>query len=82
MFKPIPLMAGAALLFAGVAQAAAPETQAGQEGATIAQKEVPAPKAGDDTRDTSGNSVAKEAEQELHPDARPVYLNGGYFGGN
>lgn len=82
MFKTIPLIAGAALLFAGVAQAAAPESQADPESTTVAHKEAPAPTAGDDTKDVSGNRVTKETEQELHPDARPVYLNGGYFGDN
>lgn len=82
MFKTIPLIAGAALLFAGVAQAAAPEAQVDPEYAKLANQEAPAPTAGDDTKDASGNRLTKEADQELHPDARPVYLNGGYFGDN
>lgn len=82
MFKTIPLITGAALLCAGVAQAAAPEAQVDPEYTKITNKEAPAPTAGDETNEASGNRVAKEAEQELHPDARPVYLNGGYFGGN
>ncbi len=82
MFKTIPLIAGAALLFAGVAQAAETEGQVNPEHTKIANTEAPAPTAGDEVKDVSGNRVTKEADQELHPDARPVYLNGGYFGDN
>lgn len=82
MFKAHLLLAGTALLLAGTAQAAEPEAQAEPESIAVAHQEAPAPRARDEARDTTANAAASEAEQELHPDARPVYLNGGHFGGN
>jgi hypothetical protein len=69
------LLAGAALLLAGMAQAAAPEVQADPEHPTISQREAPAPTAGDDTREAAGNTMAKADGQQLPADATPV--NGG-----
>lgn len=80
MFKPNLILAGAAFLFAGFVQADAPNTQAEPARTTIAKQEAPAPAAGNITTDSADKSKTREANQELHPDARPVYLNGGYFG--
>lgn len=43
--------------------------------------EASAPATGDpgEARDSSGET-RQAAQQALHPSARPVYLNGGYFG--
>lgn len=83
MNKQILLMAGAALLFSGTSQAGAPETQADREHSTIAQKEAPAPIASDAKMKTVGSqSARKGVEQERPNDAKPVYLDGGYFGGS
>jgi hypothetical protein len=87
MFKPYLLLAGVALLFAGTVQAEAPDVQAEQARATIAKNEAPAPSATSAEIDAASNCDAaskqekNEADEELHPDARSVYLNGGYFGG-
>ena len=81
MSKQTLLLAGVTFLFAGAAQADATEAQVTQESSVIAQQEAPAPTASVATTVESGNTAAKAAEQDLSPDARPVYLNGGYFGG-
>lgn len=80
MFKPCLLLAGAALLLGGTAQAATPEAQTDHKPTTVAHRDAPAPKAIDDTTLAPTTPPSREADQELHPDARPVYLNGGYFG--
>lgn len=80
MSTQILIAAGAAFLFAGVAQAATPEAQQDREQMTIAHQEAAAPKAGHDANEDAATRMAKESVQELHPDARPVYLNGGHFG--
>lgn len=82
MSKQILLLAGAALLFAGAAQARAPEAQAAQARSTIAQKEAPSPTASRVAADSAGTTAAKVAEQQLHPDAKPAYLSGGDCGSN
>lgn len=80
MFKPYLVVAGVALLFAGSVQAEAPETQSERARATIAKKEAPAPSATRAETDAASKQEKNEATEELHPAARPVYLNGGYFG--
>jgi hypothetical protein len=77
------LVACSALLLAGVAQAA-PEAQAVPERLALDQQEqeVPAPTAGDDTKDAGGNMTAKESRQALPTDAPPVQTNGGDCGSN
>ena len=82
MFKHTLFLAAASLLFAGALQAGAPEAQAAQESSTLVQKEAPAPTATGGAANAAGNTSANEAEQELSPDASPVYLDGGYFGGS
>lgn len=79
MSKQILWLAGAAWLFAGAAQAESTEALATQARSALAQKEAPAPTAGIVTAEAPGK---KAAERELHPDAKPVYLDGGHFGGN
>jgi hypothetical protein len=87
MSKQILLLAGAALLFAGTVQAEAPGVQSEQTRTTIAKNafvfsatntEIEAAR----NCDATSNQDKNEATEELHPDARPVYLNGGHFGGN
>lgn len=82
MSKQSLLLACTALLFAGVAQAAATEAQAGPEHPALDQREAPAPTASDDTKDASGNMTAKEGGKAWPPDARPALANGGDCGGN
>lgn len=82
MFKQTLLLAAAALLFAGAAQAGAPDVQAAQERSTFSQKEAPAPEATGAAADAAGTTTANEAAQELHPDARSVYLNRADCDGN
>ena len=82
MFKSYLLVTGVALLFAGPAHADNTEAQAMQARAAIAKKEAPAPSATSEDLDAARRQGStNEATEELHPDARPVYLNGGYFGG-
>lgn len=81
MFKPYLLLAGVALLFAGTVQADSPEAQAKQASTAIAKQEAAAPAADRSARNVAARPATNEANQELHPDARPVYLNGGHFGG-
>lgn len=87
MSKQILLLAGAALLFAGTVQAEAPGVQSEQTRTTIAKNafvfsatnaEIEAARNCDATSKQDKN----EATEELQPDARPVYLNGGHFDGN
>lgn len=80
MSTQILIAAGAAFLFAGMAQAATPEAQQDREQITIAHQEAAARKAGQDAHEDAATRMAKESVQELHPEARPVYLNGGHFG--
>jgi hypothetical protein len=75
-------VAGMALMFAGTAQADAPDAQTDASRTALAKKEAPAPAAHDAAKQASDTPQANAAEQELHPDARPVYLNGGHFGGD
>ncbi|MBW8305298.1 MAG: hypothetical protein K0M46_00225 [Thiobacillus sp.] len=82
MSKQILWLAGAALLFAGAAQADATEAQADKARTTIVQKEASAPTASDAAADPAGTQTAKAAGQELHPDAKPVYLSGEDCGSN
>jgi hypothetical protein len=82
MSKQILLLAGAALLFAGAAQACAPEAQADQAHSTIDQNDAPAPAASVAEVGTVGSAPAKKVGQERSDDAKPVYLDGGYFGGS
>ena len=82
MSKQILWLAGAALLFAGAAQADATAAQADQARTTMAQKEAPAPSSGSAVADSAGTQTAKAAGQELHPDAKPVYLSDEDCGSN
>ncbi|MBW8457872.1 MAG: hypothetical protein K0M58_05460 [Thiobacillus sp.] len=88
MSKQILLLAGAALLFAGTVQAEAPGAQTERARTTIAKNEAFVFSASTEIDVASRNCDAiskpdqNEATEELHPDARPVYLNGGHFGGN
>lgn len=74
MFKRNLLVASVALMFAGLAQADAPRDQEREARATLAKNEA--------TKPASERAAEKEqaAAEALHPDARPVYLNGGHFG--
>ena len=82
MSKQSLWLAAAALLFAGVAQAAAQDAQTGPERRALDQQEAPAPTAGDDTAAAAGKMVANEGGQALPPDANPVQADGGDCGGN
>lgn len=84
MLKQTLLLAGAALLFAGAAQAEAPEAQPTQARSDASHKEAPAPAPEAGTTEIAKTLAvrAKDDGRELHPDARPVYLNGGYFDGD
>ncbi|MHB1062383.1 MAG: hypothetical protein ACYC39_11680 [Thiobacillus sp.] len=81
MSKQILWLAGA-LLFAGAAQADATEAQADQERSTIAQKEAPAPSPSSAVAESAGTTATEMAGQELHPNAKPVYLSGEDCGSN
>lgn len=78
MSKQILLLAGAALLVAGVAQADATEAQA-QERSNLVQKEAPAPSAGTAAAESAEKTAAVVA---VHPDAKPVSLSGQDCGSN
>lgn len=82
MSKQILLIAGAALLFAGAAQAGTPEAQAAQARSTLVQKEAPAPTTSGASANAAGNTAVNEPKQELTSDASPVYLDSGHFGGS
>ena len=82
MSKQSLWLAAAALLFAGVAQAAAQDGQTGPERPALAQQEAPAPTAGDDTKAAAGKMMTNEGGQALPTDANPVQANGGDCGGN
>ena len=86
MSKQILLLAGAALLFAGTVQAEAPGVQSEQT-LTIAKNalvfsatdtEVEAAR----NCDATSKQDKSEATEELHPDAKPVYLSGEDCGSN
>lgn len=78
MSKQILLLAGAALLFAGVAQADATEAEA-QARSTIVQKEAPAPSVSSAAAESMRTTAAKVA---VHPDAKPIYISGEDCGSN
>ena len=82
MSKQILLLAGAALLFANAAQACAPEAQVDPAHSTIDQNEAPAPAVSVAGPGTVGGTSSRKVEQRRADDARPVYLDGGYFGGS
>lgn len=83
MFKSYFPLTAAVLLFGAAAQADEPEAQTtDRELARVAHKEAPGATAGYGTKEASATKVTGGAGQELHPCARPVYLNGGHFGGN
>lgn len=75
-------VAGMALMCAGTAQADAPDAQTDAPRMALAKKEAPAPSAHDAAKQAPSTPPAIAADQELHPDARPVYLDGGHFGGD
>ena len=81
MSKQIRMWLGAALFFAGTAHAAAPAPEAVQESAGMAQEEASAPTESAAPGEPVQYNGAQESEQALSPDAKPVYLNGGHFGG-
>lgn len=81
MSKEIRMWLGAALFFAGTAHAAAHAPEAAQESVGMAQEEASAPKESAAPGEPVENSGAEESVQALSPDAKPVYLNGGHFGG-
>lgn len=81
MLKSLPLIAFAAVLFAGPAQADAQDAQAKQQPSTLAlMKETPKPKPGVAPAETTASTAAKKAEQNEPQNPDPGYLNGGYFG--
>lgn len=82
MSKQSLWLAAAALLFAGVAQAAAQDAQTGPDRPALDQQEAPAPTAGDDAKVVAGEMVTNEGGQALPTDANPVQANGGDCGGN
>lgn len=84
MIKQTLLLAGAAVLFAGAAQADAPEAQSAQARSGVSHQEAPAPTPDASTAETAKiiADKARDEEQELHPDARPVYLNSDNLDGN
>lgn len=89
MFKSYFPLTAAVLLFGTAAQANELKAQITDlELARVSQKETPGPKesigatVGDGTKEASAAKVIGMAGQELHPCARPIYLNGGHFGGN
>lgn len=83
MSKQILLLAGAALLVAGVAQADATEADAteaqAQERSILVQKEAPVPSAGTAAAESAEKTAAVVA---VHPDAKPVSLSGQDCGSN
>lgn len=87
MSKQILLLVGAMFLCAGAAQADTPETQTdGPEIQTdgkaleLSRKEAPAPVVSGVEAQAEARPVAKKPEN--HPDGKPVYLDGGHFGGS
>jgi len=82
MSKQSLWLAAAALLFAGVAQAAAQGAQADPERPAVDQQEAPAPTAGDDTKAAAGKMTSNEGGQASPADANPVQANGGDCGAN
>lgn len=83
MSKQIRMWLGAALFFAGTAHAAAPapEVEAAQDMRGMAKEEASAAKESAAPGEPVENSGAQESVQALSLDAKPVYLNGGHFGG-
>ncbi|MFP5417656.1 MAG: hypothetical protein ACLGHA_00735 [Gammaproteobacteria bacterium] len=81
MFKTLPLIAFAAGLLAGVAQA---DTQDGptklQVSAISQKKDAPKPEPGVASEKTAASAQASKAGQEETRRPDPGYLNGGYFG--
>jgi hypothetical protein len=84
MVKHLLFVVGIAVLPAGTAfaesspepsvlQVSAADRKSGMQATAVAASQVGA--------EASRHSAAKAPEPELHPDARPVYLDGGYFGG-
>lgn len=76
-FLPV---AALALLFAGTTNADAPDPQTDASRTALAKQEAPAPSAHDAAEQATIAPKPDAADRELHPDARPVYLNGGHFG--
>jgi len=79
MLNRIGLLAGLVLLASGTALADAQGTSDDRE--KIAPVEASAPATNGAVEREDASRAAKEPQQELHPDAKPVYSNGGYFGG-
>ena len=81
MSKQIPMWLGAALFFAGTVHAAAPAPAAAPESGGMVQEEASAPTESAAPGEPVQYNGAEESGQALSPDAKPVYLNGGHFGG-
>lgn len=80
MSNHIYLIAGAAFLLAGTVHGEATDTQAIQESRTAEQIVTLEPPASIATMETTDKLRAENTPQEQHTTAKPVYLNGGYFG--
>lgn len=78
MFKRNLLVASVALMAAGLAQAEAPRDQEREARATVAKNDAVRPMTR--TQASERAAVKEQPTEALHPDARPVYLNGGHFG--
>jgi hypothetical protein len=55
--------------------------QAEQERIALAPNNEPATPAAPAKPEAAPKQEAKEAKSDLHPNAKPVYSNGGHFGG-
>lgn len=80
MSNHIYLLAGAAFLLAGAAHGEATDAQVGQESLTAEQIVTLEPPASIAKMGATDKSKTENTPQELHPAAKPVYLNGGYYG--
>lgn len=81
MIKQILALAGLALLSSGAALADEAAAQADRNNSQVAQSDASAPAVVIAAKNATQAAAGKDAAQELHPDARPVYNNNGHFGG-
>ncbi|HQT30929.1 MAG TPA: hypothetical protein PLE48_06710 [Thiobacillus sp.] len=80
MSNHIYLLAGATLLLAGAAHGEATDQKMEKESLRAEQMLTPEPPASIATMDASRNQSKTEESAKPQATAKPVYLNGGYFG--
>lgn len=80
MSNRMNVLAALVWMVAGPALASEHDMPGDQQKSGLAEASAPATSSAVETTNAA-RTEKKETPQELHPDAKPVYNNGGYFGG-